>query len=477
MAKKGSLRRLNPIARKPLAEVSGRENVDLHQRQALDSSTPAKHSSWLQVLPEKAKRQLSRGEQDCVSCNPELALERGDVDRSGQDESKSQSVPASHGDVQGSAMPDDHRSSGTSRASKAFLENFKWLDEDQDLDLHLLLDNYHANLSDAVLPQPNTVHPQRPSFRRDPSLTLSGSEAPPPLRPKNPARQHASAKIAMTPDKSAERLATSSPTERSAMYYRDPDAREKLRVYLASPQKFDEAIEFGFPAGSDEPMQDNVSRVLYAEAKSQASNDRMNTSFFLDDDQSIISQATLPDDETSHSDSNMPRTPENDSGYGGRVSFDPETSPAFGTDGRVEYKILTTAAKEYSHLGISRPRIYRPAADPETPASGSLSPQDANREMTIRMTLTKPGLRDDKDVTEALRLLDAATEDQLRSNATGSVRRKTRIGGTASAKRGESRCTTAPHTIGPFGGVDGWGEAETGLARKLWHRVSKLGRR
>ncbi|KAI9657789.1 MAG: hypothetical protein M1821_002965 [Bathelium mastoideum] len=32
-----------------------------------------------------------------------------------------------------------------------------------------------------------------------------------------------------------------------AVYYRDVDVRKKLRLYLGSPQKFDEALEFGFP--------------------------------------------------------------------------------------------------------------------------------------------------------------------------------------------------------------------------------------
>ncbi|KAK6540992.1 hypothetical protein TWF694_008373 [Orbilia ellipsospora] len=33
-----------------------------------------------------------------------------------------------------------------------------------------------------------------------------------------------------------------------ATYWQDPEARHKLRLYLASPQNFDEAIEFGFPS-------------------------------------------------------------------------------------------------------------------------------------------------------------------------------------------------------------------------------------
>jgi hypothetical protein len=36
-----------------------------------------------------------------------------------------------------------------------------------------------------------------------------------------------------------------------ASYYQDPEARLKLRVYLASPQKFDEAVEFGFPSQTE----------------------------------------------------------------------------------------------------------------------------------------------------------------------------------------------------------------------------------
>lgn len=36
-----------------------------------------------------------------------------------------------------------------------------------------------------------------------------------------------------------------------AQHYQDPEARLKLRLYLASPHNFDEAIEFGFPTPAD----------------------------------------------------------------------------------------------------------------------------------------------------------------------------------------------------------------------------------
>jgi len=40
-------------------------------------------------------------------------------------------------------------------------------------------------------------------------------------------------------------------TDTDAAYYQDPEARLKLRVYLAFPQKFDEAVEFGFPSTAE----------------------------------------------------------------------------------------------------------------------------------------------------------------------------------------------------------------------------------
>lgn len=36
----------------------------------------------------------------------------------------------------------------------------------------------------------------------------------------------------------------------STLHYKDPEAREKLRKYLANPQRLDEAIEFGFPSAT-----------------------------------------------------------------------------------------------------------------------------------------------------------------------------------------------------------------------------------
>ena len=49
------------------------------------------------------------------------------------------------------------------------IESFRWMDEEDNLDLRLVLDDYHANLDGVVLPTPSST--QRPSFRRHMSIT------------------------------------------------------------------------------------------------------------------------------------------------------------------------------------------------------------------------------------------------------------------------------------------------------------------
>ncbi|KAF3919732.1 hypothetical protein ABW20_dc0107380 [Dactylellina cionopaga] len=49
--------------------------------------------------------------------------------------------------------------------------------------------------------------------------------------------------------------------DQEATYWQDPEARHKLRLYLASPQNFDEAVEFGFPSlTNDNENNDNSTK-------------------------------------------------------------------------------------------------------------------------------------------------------------------------------------------------------------------------
>ncbi|PLN80367.1 hypothetical protein BDW42DRAFT_113534 [Aspergillus taichungensis] len=142
-------------------------------------------------------------------------------------------------------------------------DRLKWFDEDRDLDL--TLNKYHARSSNPVL---GSTPQNKQSFRRTLSLSSASMIRKSTLKPhrklphSTSSSQSAAAHSTLTntvndnpdsrplspqsPAHHAPRSSTSS-IEPNAQYYRDPEARRKLRVSL-SPQKFDEALRFGFPA-------------------------------------------------------------------------------------------------------------------------------------------------------------------------------------------------------------------------------------
>ncbi|KJZ71393.1 hypothetical protein HIM_09181 [Hirsutella minnesotensis 3608] len=120
----------------------------------------------------------------------------------------------------------------------------------------------------------------------------------------------------------------------------------KLRVYLGSPHKFDEAVEFGFPAMDLVPDQDSRK---HARRNSDADSPKLHT--FLEDDASSLYS------ETSAGEPESPRTP--------------ETS---------EHPLPMRPIRVSQERG---PRVKGDYA--QAPA--------CSREMTLRMTLTRPDLR------------------------------------------------------------------------------------
>jgi hypothetical protein len=131
----------------------------------------------------------------------------------------------------------------------------------------------------------------------------------------------------------------------------------KLRVYLASPHKFDEAVEFGFPSIEEVSSND---KPIYRGSSSQPprSTSALGKSHdLIEDDKSSIYS-----DEASSEEPESPRTP--------------------------ELMEKPTAAKttRTSHDGDA------------TPNRADFSPAPAtSREMTLRMTLTRSDLRADED--------------------------------------------------------------------------------
>lgn len=240
-------------------------------------------------------------------------------------------------------------------------DSFRWLDEDADLDL--TLDGYQGPLTGATAKAPSR---RRPSFRRTMSFNTVQPSRKPPLAithrriPSLSRLSHTSSPLAKT----TSRTSTPRPPSRqpsthyvprssissidpSAQYYQDPEARLKLRVFLASPQKFDEAIEYGFPALDKENQPPKQSTV---EEKWKPPEF---TGTFLDDDDVSISE--------DNNDEDWP-TPS-------RLSDElRENSPKSAALCNGQWQPWTTSQ--------TAPRLV-----------------SGNREMTLKMTLTRPDLR------------------------------------------------------------------------------------
>ncbi|KAF8426289.1 hypothetical protein EV426DRAFT_704240 [Tirmania nivea] len=210
--------------------------------------------------------------------------------------------------------------------------SFRWLDEGDDLDLRLNIEEFHHSYLEKPLPR--TSHSDN-SRRR--SLSLSAKPNPKPPTPPyalNGGRRCSYQLSSARPSFSgAPRNSTQIDSE--ATYYQDPEARLKLRVYLASAQKFDEAVEFGFPSNKDgRPATSHT-------GGHQHTFHLQDESFLDDDDDKRIPSYNLGAKQLSRSISGNPLKP-------------------------------TLMA---SHYPLTSP---------------------GNREMTLRMTLTRPDLRADE---------------------------------------------------------------------------------
>jgi hypothetical protein len=236
-------------------------------------------------------------------------------------------------------------------------EGFRWL-ETPDEELDLKLDDYHTALAQST-PQSQTPK-RRPSFRRNLSLSTISFSRRGSISDQNTVSvttRHSSLSsgqvrpISALLDSHKHRSHSSiSSIDPSAKYYRDPEARLKLRVYLASPQKFDEAVEFGFPSLREEE------NVQYARPQTspRLTHDSART-FFTDDTPSLSE-----DDDDEKDDLDNPDTPLD-----------------------AEFRRFSKKSSS-ERTGITRPQLR---IEPYALASTN------NREMTLHMTLTRPDLR------------------------------------------------------------------------------------
>ncbi|KAH7163165.1 hypothetical protein B0J13DRAFT_31149 [Dactylonectria estremocensis] len=400
-------------------------------------------------LPEKIKRQHLTEEEQLAAHYRRQTLILDDPNEASLKVAKRQpkdqkiqsplaSPALSEGHSSLSSMPphDDHVAPVVEKKKKAdsFYDSFRWLEEDEGLDLRLYLDDYHINLREEV-PVPNRS--RRPSFRRHLSINKlpfgrgSMSYSRPPTVPTSPTlvspsqspdisssvhgRRRSRAMSLISPNKQP--LPSMAPTiDPGAAHYQDPEARMKLRVYLASPQKFDEAIEFGFPS---------VDGARAIKGRDGAESSEKFRSFLEDDRSSAYS------DGLTIADPDSPKTPH---------MFD---KPVF-----------------------SRPvrrSMERNSERSTCVVSEASRDQLSSREMTLRMTLTRPDLR--------------ANEEQIYGwKQPGARNAPARQDGTTSPliyARDENRKESIERQLAA---MDRWTDdltPENGVVKRMWNRVRR----
>ncbi|PGH08033.1 hypothetical protein GX51_01474 [Blastomyces parvus] len=283
-------------------------------------------------------------------------------------------------------------------------DSFRWLDEEEEIDLSL--GDYHTHLTEtnehisALSSRPSRRLQQRrtPSLRQQPSFrrTLSfssttrgqnsiSSKIPSTSQSSTVPSSFISSTPSTTHKRSFSRPKSSVPVLRHisqgslssldspAQYYQDPEARLKLRVYLASPQKFDEAIEFGFPS------LDNKENIHPPRLSLEPRTTLESARTFLED----ASTTEFPD---------IIR----EDGSLFDFSMDSSTLPSANshhTKSPTTTSCTTSPSPRKSHSRKFSVEKSTPQRSIQPIPLGYTQNTTGNREMTLKMTLTRPDLR------------------------------------------------------------------------------------
>ena len=415
------------------------------------SFVSAADAQWFLGLPDKVRRKQFSREEQVILAGRRRSTRFNPSDKAGYNTSRKNNHSEATGPTLLASRSSVHPAAVQSKAAVAArfdmdekIENtFRWLDDDDDLDLKL--DDYHLHLTKTAVTT-SSASIRKPTFHRAissdsvpvsresmTSIKLPITQVPSPLPSPSLPPPHSRTKPR---PHSAQFRWSRRPSVRlidpGAKHYRDPEARLKLRVYLASPQKFDEVIEFGFP--SLESRDDGAPlRAKSAGNGGQGNHyNTTNTHSFLDDDGASFSEADRGDvDDASLPDLDAPETPSD-------ATFKPT------------HRLTHSSRSNLAESNV----LARPLPKPRTSDSyARVVP--GSREMTLRMTLTRPDLRDDEtalyDWQDGLEKDDPLALEELPLGPEG-----------------------AAGIVGPFGGADGWGPPkDDGMVKRMWRKVSR----
>jgi hypothetical protein len=429
----------------PVIEPRRKPSISRRARKQRGQSITSNDASWFLTLPEKIKKkEFTREEQVILAgrLRESVILDAADeaIYKASRRASRNftplfdSSIPSTPRTMDSEGRR--YSSESTKRMTAGLYESFRWMDEEKDLDLKLVFDDYHANLDGVVLPTPNSN--RRPSFRRQMSISKMpfGRNSLSSMSPRSPkfepmhgnhVRSKSRAMSLIAPKHTSHDSVAS--IDPNATHYQDPEARLKLRVYLASPQKFDEAIEFGFPSKEGVTEADKENKAPRRTSRDTGFKKSFATekSFLADD------AASLFEDDTSMVDPESPLTPMMpEPGYKSQHRGLHVYSPKGGK-----------ASPDFSHS-----RLPSMTKRDESYAHGLAG----SREMTLRMTLTRPDLRADESQLYGWQ----STKSPLREESSLDLKLDEKY-----------------EVKGPFGGVDGWGpaEKENNVYKRFWNKV------
>lgn len=345
-----------------------RPNIEQQQ-----STVTEDQATWFLALPDKVKRQhFSKEEQTLLADRCEAVLNKKYPKQS--QESKQEYCRrrlTSHFDDD--SRPRRRLSAPVSRAlDDEALAQIAAADapeavEDGEKDNMAILSLYSrrhsvATTREDATPPPVVLPAQIKSFRR--SFALRPLPLPAPKLAPLPSPGFFNDKEQYKPTKLRRRAMEQSvtPPELSpnALHYKDPEMRKTLRA-MSSPELFDEALEYGFP-----PPPTGHTRTMTRNSKFSA-----NTSEY--------------DRSSSFTSSSTAETKDVPFGAG------PSTPPVSATFPEPAVATNDTEPEASQHLKF--PQQHRRAHTTGDVPSHTRTSSAANREMTLRMTLTRPILR------------------------------------------------------------------------------------